>query len=178
MSIGNLARDRWVKILCVALSLLLTLAWIGFIFSNSLKSGTASGEQSSKVHEVVNKVAQSLGAKEEISQDTVRSGAHFAEFAILGFLLCLSIASLWCLRGGSRLPRLMGFGCLSLPVCAILAATDEYLQTFSEGRSTELSDAILDTVGALAGIAAFTAIVAVVWWIRTQREKKAKREAD
>ncbi len=176
MTIQKASISRTIQIIALVLSLLLTFAWLGFIFSNSLKSGGESGEQSSKVHQIVNQVAGSLGAKEAISEDTVRSGAHFTEFAILGFLCCLSIGALWRLCGVSQLPKLMGVACLSLPLCAIFAAVDEFLQTFSEGRSAQFSDGLLDTAGSLAGITSFIGIVGFVWWLRRRRQKGKRHE--
>ena len=160
--------------LCLAVSLALTLFWLGFIFSNSLKTGEESGEQSSKVHQVVNQVASALGAKEEISEDTVRKGAHFTEFAVLGFLVCLSITSLWRILGGRRLSRLFAYSALSLPVCALLAAVDEYLQTFSDGRSAEVADALLDTAGAFVGLLAFVFLAWILWRIVQSRSAAGK----
>ena len=161
--------NKILKILCFSLSLCLTLLWLGFIFSNSLKSGSESGEQSSKVHEAVNQVASSLGVKEEISEDTVRKGAHFTEFGLLGFLICLCIASARALLGAKGSYRLMGLCAFSIPVCAILAAVDEYLQTFSEGRTAEVADALLDTAGATVGTAFFLAILWFILIIRKER---------
>ena len=161
--------NKSLKILCLVLSLCLTLFWLGFIFSNSLKSGSESGEQSSKVHETVNQVASSLGVKEEISEDTVRKGAHFTEFGLLGFLICLCIASVRAFRGLGDLPRLMMWSVLSIPMCALLAAVDEYLQTFSEGRTAEVADAFLDTAGATVGTAFFLAILWFILIIRKER---------
>ena len=172
MSSENVMSKRWLKILCLALSLAMTFLWLGFIFSNSLKTGEESGEQSSKVHEVVNQVAQSLGVKEEISEDTVRSGAHFVEFTPLGFLLCLTVVSVWRLGGGSRLPRLAAWSCLALPLSVAMAGLDEYLQSFSKDRSAELSDVLLDSAGGLTGLLGFLVLLWIVWLIRKRKNRK------
>ncbi len=172
MKIQYQNRIKMVKILCLILSFALTVFWLGFIFSNSLKSGGESSEQSSKVHQVVNQVAQSVGVKEEISEETVRSGAHFTEFAILGVLVCLCIGSLWNMQRHGRLPRLMLWGLLSVPVCALLATADELLQTLSDGRSAQVSDGLLDTAGATVGTALFIGILWILWIIRKKKEEK------
>lgn len=172
MSIQNSNRIRALKILCLVLSFTLMLLWLGFIFSNSLKSGGESTEQSSKVHQTVNQVAGSLGVKQEISEETVRSGAHFTEFGILGFLVCLCVGSLWNWKPNGRLPGLMLWALLSVPVCALLALADELLQTFSEGRSAQLVDVLLDTAGASVGTVLFIGILWLAWLIQNRKKEK------
>ena len=144
-----------LRVLRIAIPLLLTLLWLGFIFGNSLKDAQASSEQSSQVQEIVNNVASSVGVKEPISESTVRNMAHFTEFFILGGLLCLDV---WALGLSPLRPR-RRFDLLwllvSLPVSFLLASIDEFLQTFSRGRAADFSDVLTDTAGASLGIALF-----------------------
>ena len=88
-----------------AIALILTLLWIAFIFGNSLDSGAESSAKSSTVHEVVNELAASLGAKEEISEKTIRTSAHFAEFAVLSLLFCIDAALFFSLSPARRFGR-------------------------------------------------------------------------
>ena len=147
-----------LRVLRIAIPLLLTLLWLGFIFGNSLKDAQASSEQSSQVQEIVNNVASSVGVKEPISESTVRNMAHFTEFFILGILLCLDV---WAL-GLSPLHARRRFDILwllvSLPLAFLLASLDEFLQTFSEGRAAAFLDVLTDTAGAALGIALFIAL--------------------
>ena len=149
---------KFLHILRVAIPVLLTLLWLGFIFGNSMKDAQASSEQSSQVQEIVNDVASSVGVKEPISESTVRNMAHFTEFFILGALLCVDV---WAL-GLSPIHARRRFDVLwflvSLPVAALLASLDEFLQTFSEGRAADFSDVLTDTAGAAIGIALFFAL--------------------
>ena len=126
---------KFLHILRIALPLLLTLLWLGFIFGNSLKDAQASSEQSGQVQEIVNNVASSVGVKEPISETTVRNMAHFTEFLVLGGLLCLDVWALGLspLRSRRRFDVLWLF--VSLPVSFLLASIDEVLQTFSKGRA-------------------------------------------
>ena len=70
----------------------------------------------------------------------VRKIAHFTEYAILGFFIArafkLSKASPW----------------FSILACAIYAGSDELHQSFIPGRSAEVKDVVLDTVGATFGV--------------------------
>lgn len=73
--------------------------------------------------------------------DTIlRKLAHLAEYAILGALL-------------ARATRRPG---LALGLAAAYAITDEVHQTFVEGRHGAPLDVGIDTLGALAGIYAWT----------------------
>ena len=49
------------KLIILTLSLALAIACVIFIFSNSLKNGEESSEQSSSVYELVNSVTDALG---------------------------------------------------------------------------------------------------------------------
>ena len=54
-------------------------------------------------------------------------------------------------------------------IAALYAASDEIHQLFVPGRSGQLSDVILDSAGALAGVAAFT----VLCWLINRRKARA-----
>ena len=74
----------------------------------------------------------------------VRKCAHFGEYALLGFTLAVPMYTY----------RIRKFW---LPLfaelfCIVYAMLDEYHQTFSYGRSPQLSDVVLDSCGALFGI--------------------------
>lgn len=55
-------------------------------------------------------------------------------------------------------------------IAALYAASDEIHQLFVPGRSGQLSDVILDSAGALAGVAAF----AVICWLINCRKAKTR----
>ena len=74
----------------------------------------------------------------------IRKCAHFGEYALLGITLTIPlytyrIRKLW-------LPL------VAESICVLYALSDEYHQTFSYGRSPQLSDVGIDAAGALAGI--------------------------
>ena len=143
------------RILRIAIPLLLSVCWLGFIFGNSLKDGVASSEQSGKVHEIINEVASSVGVKEPISEATVRNMAHFTEFTILGAILCLDLwgIGLVHLRAKRRFDVLWLL--VAIPASFLFACLDEYLQNFSEGRVGDFADVLTDTEGALLGTLLF-----------------------
>ena len=157
------------KILRIAL-LCLTVAWICFIFSNSMDSGAESGEKSSAVTEIVNKIADSLGITADIPESFVRNMAHFGEFLILSLLICGNLALTSLVRS-----RAVPFRCVLLlsaaPICTLVASIDELIQTFSAGRAAQLSDIITDSLGAVCGVCAFILVYIVVKHVFMRKNK-------
>ena len=128
----------------------------------------------------------------------VRKTAHAAEYAVLGFLAAGACAGTAGSAGTSRSAGMAGsLGVaesagtaessgvagrtgngawrkfrkeMFLPwlIAALYAASDEIHQLFVPGRSGQLSDVILDSAGALAGVAAFT----VLWWLINRRKAR------
>ncbi len=161
------------KIILIVL-LVATVLWTAFIYSNSLKNGEVSDEQSAGVTEVVNKVASAVGIKEEIPHKTVRDMAHFTEFAILSVLIFCDV----CVGFGRFFENHVPFifiltGGVPL-LCFGLAGIDELLQKLSAGRACQFTDALLDTLGSLCGALLSTAVYFIC---RAVIEKMAKAKA-
>lgn len=74
----------------------------------------------------------------------VRKGAHCFEYMILGILMYLTI-ELYINR------RLLIYG-ISLVAGVAYAMTDELHQYFVPGRSCELRDVMIDSIGVLIGV--------------------------
>jgi VanZ family protein len=95
-----------------------------------------------------------------------RKGAHLTEYAILAILFWRAVRPFvktdahvwnWKLAGAA-----VGF-------VALYAATDEYHQTFVPGRGPSIHDVVIDTAGAMGGMA-------LLWLIWKWRSKRAKVE--
>ena len=154
-----------INVLRIAIPVLITVLWLGFIYSNSLKSGEESGAQSGQVHKVVNEVAQGVGIEKPISEHLVRKSAHFIEFAVLGLFIC---ADIWALRVAALTKKLYVSAPLllcSVPVCALLASVDEFLQRFSDSRGPSLKDVLLDTSGSAAATVIFIFAFIIIYCI-------------
>lgn len=65
--------------------------------------------------------------------------SHFVAYAIMGWLAWGAFSHRW--RGTSLLR-------VTIVFCALYGASDEYHQSFVEGRFSELADWLADTVGA------------------------------
>lgn len=135
-----------IVMLCLAALMMLVI----FVFS--AQTASISNQVSDFF---TNKVFASLG----LSERFIRKAAHFTEFAVLGafimtFLSTFSLKRIYC-------------AAISVSLCALYAAGDEFHQTFVSGRSGQISDVLLDTCGALFGIAC----VCFVLWIISKKKK-------
>lgn len=90
----------------------------------------------------------------------VRKAAHMAEFA------ALSVPT-WLFCSTFDMKKVRG-NVIPFAFTAFYAATDEIHQLFVQGRSGQLSDVIIDSIGALLGI---LFINIVVFFIKRRKEK-------
>ena len=123
------------------------IACIAFIFSNSMAVAAVSEQSSGRVLHLMQAVLRRLGhpaLAERLTMHIVRKLAHFCEYALEGFLLML------CMRVYSRHPLRH----ITVPMLGgvLTALTDETIQLFSEGRSSQVTDVWLDSAGVLTGI--------------------------
>ncbi len=160
------------KYIAVIILTLLVVFWIGFIWGNSMKDGEASGEQSSKVCETVNEVAQSVGIEKPITERTVRKTAHFSEYMVLGALVCAdALALCGTFTFKKEAARIAVISC-SVPISALVACVDEFcIQASTEGRGPALTDVLIDSSGALCALLITFLIVFVFQLIK--RKKKS-----
>ena len=145
----------------ITILLAVTLA---FNWGNSLLSQEVSGRISDGVMHVLNTAADGLGLGEDLftymadvdgdgqaepTSHIVRKMAHVAEFAVLGALLALRLE-----RAGKLRP-LFAFG-----LGVLTGAIDETIQLFSH-RGSQLSDVMIDALGAALGITLALALCAL-----------------
>ena len=141
----------------------ITGLYIGFIWTHSMMDAKASAGESLYVLELLTSFLKSIGISAQLTDHVVRKSAHFCEFALLG---CLTM---WCgyfvKKNIVKLLMPVGF------VCLFAAVIDEYIQLFSEGRSCEVKDVLLDFTGSIFGAAFFTIIIIVVLLIKKRKGK-------
>ena len=126
------------------------IGWGALLFYFSGQSGLESGELSLRFTRFVLRTFPFLPYSVEVLEPVLRKCAHFGIFGVEGFLL--ASAMMTTLR-----ERAVG-GALAALVCAIVAVLNEYHQSFSDGRSCEVRDMLIDTGGALTGVL-FAALV-------------------
>jgi VanZ family protein len=123
------------------------LIWLGFIVVGS--TDLMSAERTSRIIAPVLHWLNPDISAQAIAQVQlfVRKFAHVTEYALLAML------SWRALRGGTslRASRLVEF-ILVWTGCAILAATDEFHQSFVPSRTASPIDVMIDICGALIGL--------------------------
>lgn len=128
---------RWI--LYIVLCLI-----VFFIWDNSLQNGGTSDGFSLIFAKWIAPIANKLGFYGNIwaLNRIVRKLAHLTEFTILGGVLYVVLR------------RYIEYGTVvkTIVVGIVIASLDEFIQLFSLGRSSQLSDVLIDTVGIIIGI--------------------------
>ena len=131
----------------IAWRVIFTFALIGcivFIFSNSMQVAAVSEGASGRVLDFMQKVLRKLGmpgAANHLTMHIIRKLAHFSEYLLEGFLfmLCLRVYTKHVLKHVSW-PILGGL---------LTALTDETIQLFVPGRSSQVTDVWIDFSGVM-----------------------------
>lgn len=141
--------------------LIITVVWMTVIFCFSAQPADVSTDTSLRVGMTIGKMSvpdfSKLPKEEQIDyakkiEFPVRKMAHVTEYAILGCLLtnlCLSLS----MKKAYMWSWLMG---------SAYAATDEFHQLFVPGRSGQITDVMLDSVGCLTGCLLIYLILCIV----------------
>ena len=156
----------WVIVGRVVFTLALA-GCIWFIFSNSMAVAQVSSASSGRVLTLLQGALRRLGhpaLAQRLTQHVVRKLAHFCEYLLEGFLLML------CMRVYSRHPLRH----ITVPMLGgvLTALTDETIQLYSPGRSSQVTDVWLDSVGVLAGILAALVLMALCRLLFHHRNKE------
>ena len=125
--------------------LLLPLFWMAVIFILSQQSASISSGQSGVFVEQLRHIAPSVD--QQLLTFLVRKGAHIFAYFVLGILM---FNALWRVDL-SKFKFNYPVG-LSIIVCALYAASDEFHQLFINGRSGEIRDVIIDSCAATVGV--------------------------
>lgn len=151
----------------VVLPLLLIAVTLFFIWSNSLKDATASGEQSDAAASLFCRIFDVERQPFRFLYENLRKVAHFTEFALLGAEVALLL--LWNRKREAR------FCLLGIAFCAVCAAIDECIQFFVPGRACLLLDVGIDTAGsALALIFLFCSFFFVTLIVKKRKIKRGR----
>ena len=141
---------RWI--LYIVLCLI-----VFFIWDNSLQNGGTSDGFSLIFAKWIAPIANKLGFYGNIwaLNRIIRKLAHLTEFTILGGVLYVVLR------------RYIEYGTVvkTIVVGIVIASLDEFIQLFSLGRSSQLSDVLIDTVGIIIGIS----VVKLTYYISHDR---------
>jgi len=131
------------------LKIILIIIWMLTIFTFSGQQGTESGETSRKFTVII--IETLTGKKLELNdpfvdsiQLLIRKTAHFTIYAIGGFLI-MNYAYSTDKTQKQKILHSIGFG-------GVYAITDEIHQFFVSGRSGNIFDVGIDTLGVITGV--------------------------
>ena len=160
---------KWIQKNSICLSLMLVLAVMGMIFYFSAQTGESSGALSGRITaKVIRSFVSDFDSFSEEYRKAllrtvglwIRKGAHFTEFALLGFSLMLHIRQLQ-KRITVYIPWLWAWG-----VGTIYAISDELHQRFVGGRYPAVTDVLIDSSGVLVGI---VLLLTQIWWLHRRK---------
>ena len=120
------------------ISLLLVILWMIFIFVMSSFDATSSSNQSNFIVYIITSIIniKDIGLLSLI----IRKLAHFIEYFILGILVINFIT-----RYDKKI-------IIAILLCIIYATSDEIHQIFVPGRSCQIIDIMIDSLGSIMGI--------------------------
>ena len=155
-------------------SWILVIIWmiIIFMFSNmdTIKSNGTSKEMINKVVETTIETSNNIGIIEETPTEEekqniinnlnlpLRKIMHFTEYLILSLLLLNALTK----------TKIQNKYFITIIICFIYAITDEYHQTFIDGRTGQFIDVLIDTTGSILGLIIYNKIIQK----ETKRDKK------
>ncbi|HWM25142.1 MAG TPA: VanZ family protein [Chthoniobacterales bacterium] len=123
------------------------IAWVLLIFVMS--GDLMSAEHTSRFFvPFLRWIAPGISAESIASlQFAVRKAAHLAEYAILALLLCRALFH------GTNLKWSLSIVCLCAEIaCVLVAAGDEFRQSFVASRGASPWDVMIDGAGAILGL--------------------------
>lgn len=146
-------RERIQKRIQKIVPWVLVLLWMVLIFLFSHQPATESAQLSSgiteKILNIINKVLPKISINQESFNHFIRKAAHFGVYFVLGFLVINALVI-------SNRPRntwsKLDIFLIGMLISVLYAISDEVHQLFIPGRSGELRDVLLDSLGSLTGI--------------------------
>lgn len=146
--------------------LTLTAALVVFIFSNSVKDANASSASSGRVTAFINSILFALRLDLTLTDGIVRTLAHFCEFALLGVMMTLTVASFISVKYAALIR--------AITYSFFVAFIDECLQIFSDGRAFQFSDLMVDIAGAVSGAALVYLLIYLIYKHKIKVSEKVK----
>lgn len=143
--------------MCKVIKLILVIGWMGLIFAFSNDTGIQSTKKSDGfiirlVESVLRKDLSEIEKEKWVNYlvRPVRKGAHFGVYLILGILVFSLVREFF-----SGYKTIL----LAIGISFLYSCSDEIHQLLIPGRSGQISDIVLDTIGASIGVILFSLIV-------------------
>lgn len=141
--------------------IVLTTLMITFIFSHSLMNADLSGGESGGVLEFLNNLLLFFKVPVAFTDFVVRKIAHFSEFAVLGFLVIITL--------NEYVAKINKNIFNALFITLFTAVIDESIQLFVPGRSGRVQDVIIDFCGSLVGITISLLILFLIDFVKNKK---------
>lgn len=126
------------------ITLILIVLWMGLVFFLSQQSADESSELSQGLLKIILKIFKLDSKTEFITEHIIRKLAHFTLYTLGGMLIYLHI-NLYNTNTKNKVILSHGIG-------TIYAITDEIHQIFIPGRSGEIRDVLIDSIGVFIGL--------------------------
>ena len=131
------------------INIIILILWMCLIFFFSSQNGDESTKTSGVFDNIIN-----IFVKDESKKPTVkyiiRKIAHFTEYCILAILVLNVIKDYTSITYKTLI--------LAFILCALYAASDEWHQTFVDGRAGQPLDVFIDSCGVLTGLIIYKCI--------------------
>lgn len=148
-------------IVCIVFSVLTVLLLI-FIFRQSSIDAENSDAKSIGLTQLINDFFNSINLNILLTNSLIRKLAHFAEYFVLGFLLCSTVFSY---------TFKLKLSLIFAPVFGLVVSVlDELSQTFSKGRTPQVTDVIIDFCGVITAVL-ITSLFIFLIFIRRKKDK-------
>jgi len=171
----NLQVKQKSPILFRTVSLIFTLLWMGLIFYLSHQNAAESDNVSGGFIESIVKFfipdasPETLAKWVENLNFVVRKLAHVSAYFVLGILTYMSVSTYKIFSSAYKVA-------LSLTICLGYSVSDEYHQTFISGRSGELRDVGIDSIGIVSGVTLTFLIHLIYKRIKNRKRTKMKKQ--
>ena len=117
--------------------------WLLLIFFFSSQNGNSSSELSNGVLTTIENIFH-IPLTNEFFSLFIRKTAHFSEYFILGILSCNLVRQYRVIKKKEYIFIIL--------FCVLYAFSDEFHQMFVSGRTPQIFDVCIDTVGSILGI--------------------------
>jgi len=128
------------------------------IFNLSSQTAKQSNELSKFVTRVIVNTVNMVFPEADFNagnlNNIIRKNAHFFAYLVLGVLIINAF-----MKSGMSVYRSIA---LTLLICVIYAASDEFHQMFVSGRGAQVTDVLIDRVGTSVGIGGYMFIRRVI----------------
>jgi hypothetical protein len=159
-----------INIIRCVLVLLLFCTFV-VIFNFSSEDSEKSGSTSQRVTEAITKNIESIQKLDNVKkakvldkiESVIRKIAHFSIYGLVGVLL-MALLSTYNITDKNKIIFTIVLG-------AIYASSDEFHQSFIPGRSGEVRDVMLDTLGVAVGGLIVLAIIKLIEKIKLKNSE-------